>query len=149
MVCLFVPAAVYLLISVFKRTLYFSCFRPVVCHCELQDIKCLIYFLHIDIFLFDYLKIHANRNCNVFFRPDQLRKEAGILFGMKFEDTIFSALKKDLEIICENKDLVSFPPIFHLLKICNYQTTGFDFNELKLQAYKTLQIHYSSHSKSM
>ncbi|XP_078329886.1 transient receptor potential cation channel subfamily M member-like 2 [Crassostrea virginica] len=39
-------------------------------------------------------------------RPDQLRKEAGILFGMKFEDTIFSALKKDLEIICQNKDLV-------------------------------------------
>nr|XP_022311194.1 uncharacterized protein LOC111116490 [Crassostrea virginica] len=39
-------------------------------------------------------------------RSDQLRKEAGILFGMKFEDTLFSTLKKDLEIIRENKDLV-------------------------------------------
>ncbi|XP_078311841.1 transient receptor potential cation channel subfamily M member 2-like isoform X5 [Crassostrea virginica] len=39
-------------------------------------------------------------------RSDELRKEAGILFGMKFEDTLFSLLKKYLEIIRENKDLV-------------------------------------------
>ena len=56
-----------------------------------------------------------------FFRSDQLRKEAGILFGMKFEDTLFSTLKKDLEIIRENKDLVSVSPIIQSLKICYYQ----------------------------
>ena len=55
------------------------------------------------------------------FRSDQLRKEAGILFGMKFEDTLFSTLKKDLEIIRENKDLVSVSPIIQSLKICYYQ----------------------------
>nr|XP_022311230.1 transient receptor potential cation channel subfamily M member 2-like [Crassostrea virginica] len=39
-------------------------------------------------------------------RSDQLRKKAGILFGMKFEDNLFNSLEKDLEIIRDNTDLL-------------------------------------------
>ena len=122
-------------------------------HCNVSQFITLIYFhgdenswIRVTHEIYKHLSITSNgdsttyikyiwvslqyvKEYHFFYRSDQLRKEAGLFFGMKFEDTLFSTLKKDLEIIRENKDLVSFPH-FHLLKICNYQTTGFYFNEL-------------------
>lgn len=42
-----------------------------------------------------------------FFRFRQFRKKAALLFGIKFDETIFQKLKENLRIIRKNKDLVS------------------------------------------
>ena len=49
-------------------------------------------------------------------RSDQLRKKAGIFFGMKFEDNLFNSLQKDLEIIRKTKDLVCVPEVIYNFK---------------------------------
>lgn len=51
---------------------------------------------------------YKNSYCqNLFCSEEQIRKKAGVLFGIRFEGTSYDKLEAHLKIIKSNKDLVS------------------------------------------
>lgn len=54
--------------------------------------------------------------------PDELRKKASVLFGIRFDEKKYDDLKKDMKSIKENSDLVSIlfnALIFKTIRISN------------------------------
>ena len=57
-----------------------------------------------------YIAIISCKNSyclNSFCSEEQIRKKAGVLFGIRFEETKYKKLEEHLELIKSNKDLVS------------------------------------------
>lgn len=72
--------------------------------------------------------------------PDELRKKASVLFGIRFDEKKYDDLKKDMKSIKENSDLVSIlfnALIFKTIRIGNKKEFPKQFMFLLLLSKRT------------